>query len=218
MIKMVIFEDEQILRHALASIFNSTTNINIVGLAENGQEAISLCEKYKPHIILMDVKMPVCDGIKASKVIKEKSSLTKILIMSSFNEGEYVSKAIKNGADGYIIKNIEPQKLVTAVHNIVNGFSIFQPPAIEKIKIALNSLPQTEDSDSNSSSKINKLTQREIQVFNLIAKGLSNKEIAKELCISVGRVKNIVSTLFLKTNIKDRTQLAIFAVKKSIKM
>ena len=126
MIKVLIVDDQIILRESLKFIIEQDTDINVVGLAGNGAEAFSLCGKLKPDVVLMDIMMPDCDGVEGTRLIKSKYESIKVIILTTFNDEKNVSRAIKSGADGYVLKDISPEQLILAIKSVFNGFSIMQ--------------------------------------------------------------------------------------------
>ncbi len=216
MIKVLIVDDQIILRESLKFIIEQDTDINVVGLAGNGAEAFSLCGKLKPDVVLMDIMMPDCDGVEGTRLIKSKYESIKVIILTTFNDEKNVSRAIKSGADGYVLKDISPEKLILAIKSVFNGFSIMQ-------QSTLNTFAQSKEKRNKKSSKtvktggVNvKLGNRELEILSLIVEGKNNKEIAEIMYITEGTVKNTISQMLDKLKLKDRTQLAVFAVKNNI--
>lgn len=216
MIKVLIVDDQIILRESLKFIIEQDSDINVVGLAGNGKEALSMCEKLNPDVVLMDIMMPECDGVEGTRLIKSKYETIKVIILTTFNDEKNVSTAIKNGADGYVLKDISPDQLILAIKSVFKGFSIMQ-------QSTLNTFADSKEKRNNKKSitvKVKgvniKLGKNELEILNLIVEGKSNKEMAETMFITEGTVKNTISHMLGKLNLKDRTQLAVFAVKNNI--
>lgn len=212
MIRMIIVDDMVIFRESLKFIMEQDSEIKVIGCAGNGKEAADLCDKLEPDLVLMDLMMPEYDGVEGTKLIKSKSKNIKILILTTFNDSINVSNALRNGADGYILKEVKPDELIMAVKSVAKGFSILQRSAFDTV---LGNLSQQEVLPPRSEKQFD-LTERERAIIGLIVDGKSNKEIAEVLCFAEGSIKNIITGILNKFNLKDRTMLAIFAVKNNI--
>ncbi|MEE0859027.1 MAG: response regulator transcription factor [Acutalibacteraceae bacterium] len=206
MIKVIIADDVELLRKGLKTIIEQDNEIQVCGLAENGKEAFDLCEKVKPDLVLMDMRMPVCDGATATKLIKEKYPNVKVLVLTTFDDAETVNEALASGADGYILKSVDEKKITHAIKSALADINVFETTVFNKIK-KVNSTVNTENLN---------ISEREKEIIILVAQGLSNKDIAKKLYLSDGTVRNNISNLLYKLNLKDRTQLAVFAVKNDL--
>ncbi|MCX7708591.1 MAG: response regulator transcription factor [Clostridia bacterium] len=214
MIKVVIADDQVILRESLKFIVEQDPEIEVVGCAGNGREALKQCDQLIPNIVLMDIMMPGCDGVEGTRLIKEKYSSIKVLILTTFNDDENISKALKNGADGYILKDIKPEELILAIKSVARGLGIIHKNAMSSVVKQFNSNQET---GTQKDLNINvELTEREIGIIKLIVDGNNNKEIASELFLTEGSVKNIITGILAKLKLKDRTQLAVFAVKNNL--
>lgn len=215
MIKVLIVDDQVILRESLKFIVEQDPEINVVGLAGNGKEALEHCKELVPDVVLMDIMMPVCNGVEGTKLIKSQFRSIRVIILTTFNDDENISKAIKNGADGYVLKDIKPDELILAVKSVAKGFSIMHHTAMDSVAKQID-----HESDANHHKQELKLdvnlTDRELSIIELIVDGKSNKEIAAKIFITEGSVKNIITNILEKLNLKDRTQLAVFAVKNNI--
>lgn len=206
MIKVIIADDVELLRKGLKTIIEQDNEIQVCGLAENGKEAFDLCEKVKPDLVLMDMRMPVCDGATATKLIKEKYPNVKVLVLTTFDDAETVNEALASGADGYILKSVDEKKITHAIKSALADINVFETTVFNKIK-KVNSTVNTENLN---------ISEREKEIIILVAQGLSNKDIAKKLYLSDGTVRNNISNLLYKLNLKDRTQLAVFAVRNDL--
>ncbi|MDD5795934.1 MAG: response regulator transcription factor [Oscillospiraceae bacterium] len=204
MIKIVIADDDSIVRNGLKTIIEQDKDIKVCGVAENGIVAYDLCRSMSPDLVLMDMQMPACDGSDATKRIKTDFPKIKVLVLTTFDDKETVSKALSSGADGYVLKGVDEDKLSNAIKSTVMGINVFGTAVFNSIKNKYVSR-----TDKNQA----KLTPREKELLTLVAQGLSNKEIAGKMFLSDGTVRNNISSLLEKLNMKDRTQLAVYAVK-----
>ncbi len=215
MIKVVIIDDQVILRESLKFIVEQDPEIKVIGLGGNGKESFDLCNSLNPDVVLMDIMMPVCDGVEGTKLIKSKFNQIRVIILTTFNDEENISKAIKNGADGYVLKDIKPDELILAVKSVAKGFSIMHHTALDTVAKQIEHNNDSTQHKEDPKVEIN-LTDRELSIVKLIVDGKSNREIASSIFITEGSVKNIITNILEKLNLKDRTQLAVFAVKNNI--
>lgn len=211
MIKVLIVDDQVILRDSLKFMIEQDEEIEVTGTAGNGREALLACDKSMPHVVLMDIMMPGFDGVEGTKLIKEKYSSVKIVILTTFNDDENVAKALDNGADGYLLKDIKPDEIILAIKSVHKGLNILNKNTFSNITNKIK--PAKIDFDKNNEISF---TDREITIIREIVEGKSNREIASKLFLTEGTVKNIITGILSKKNFKDRTQLAVFAVKKNI--
>ncbi len=209
-IKVLIADDHHVVRRGLLFFLKTQKEIEIVGEATNGKEAVELVEQLKPDVVLMDLVMPEMDGIEATKVIKEKHPDIHILILTSFSDQDHVIPAIQAGATGYQLKDIEPDELVKSIKAVYNGDSQLHP------KVTTHVMTHLIKGDKKESNLLDELTRRELEVLAEIAKGKSNKEIASSLVITEKTVKTHVSNILSKLELADRTQAALYAVKHGI--
>ncbi|MFP3378507.1 response regulator transcription factor [Bacillus sp. SIMBA_069] len=205
-IKLLLVEDHHIVRRGLVFFLKTREEFEIVGEAENGEEALTFIQTERPDVVLMDLSMPNMDGIEATKRIKQYDKTIKILILSSFSEQDYVLPAMEAGADGYQLKEVQPEQLVASIIAVHEGNANFHP----KVTPALFGRSAVKKEKENPFSM---LTKREQEVLREIAKGRSNKEIAAELHITEQTVKTHVSNVLVKLEVDDRTQAALYAVK-----
>ncbi|PRT11100.1 DNA-binding response regulator [Bacillus thuringiensis] len=205
-IKLLLVEDHHIVRRGLVFFLKTRGEFEIIGEAENGEEALYFVQKEKPDVVLMDVSMPKMDGIEATKRLKQYDETIKVLILSSFSEQDYVIPALEAGADGYQLKEVQPEQLVASIIAVHQGNANFHP----KVTPALMGRSAVKKEIENPFSM---LTKREQEVLREIAKGRSNKEIAAELHITEQTVKTHVSNVLAKLEVDDRTQAALYAVK-----
>ncbi|EJS55046.1 DNA-binding response regulator [Bacillus cereus] len=205
-IKLLLVEDHHIVRRGLVFFLKTREEFEIIGEAENGEEALTFVQTERPDVVLMDLSMPKMDGIEATKRIKQYDETIKILMLSSFSEQDYVLPAIEAGADGYQLKEVQPDQLVASIVAVYQGNANFHP----KVTPALLGRSAAKKEKENPFSM---LTKREQEVLREIAKGRSNKEIAAELHITEQTVKTHVSNVLAKLEVDDRTQAALYAVK-----
>ncbi|MBE7148703.1 response regulator transcription factor [Bacillus mycoides] len=205
-IKLLLVEDHHIVRRGLVFFLKTREEFEIIGEAANGEEALTFVQTERPDVVLMDLSMPKMDGIEATKRIKQYDETIKILMLSSFSEQDYVLPALEAGADGYQLKEVQPDQLVASIVAVYQGNANFHP----KVTPALLGRSAFKKEKENPFSM---LTKREQEVLREIAKGRSNKEIAAELHITEQTVKTHVSNVLAKLEVDDRTQAALYAVK-----
>lgn len=208
-IRLLIVDDHHVVRRGLVFFLKTQPTIEVVGEGKNGQEAIEMAELLKPDIILMDLDMPILNGIEATREIKKENPDIKIMILTSFSDQDHVIPAIEAGASGYQLKDIEPDELVKCVIQLMSGENQLHPKATSHLLSHL-----TNKTDEKKS--LDELTNRELEVLKEIAKGKSNKEIAASLYITEKTVKTHVSNILAKLNLADRTQAALYAVKNGL--
>jgi DNA-binding NarL/FixJ family response regulator len=210
MIKILLVDDQIIIRQGLRSLLESQSDFQIVAEAENGKAAIAKIEELyntpqQPDIILMDVRMPIMDGVAATKVICRDRSSIAVLVLSTFDDDEYISQAMKYGARGYLLKDTPLEELANALRSVQKGYTQLGPGLFQKF-LAKPSVIETE-----LPPNLQNLTPREREVLALIAKGASNREIAQQLYISERTVKAHITSILSQLNLRDRTQAAILA-------
>lgn len=214
MIKVVLVDDQLIIREGIKIILEQDKEIEVVGCAQNGKAALKLCERLSPDVVLMDVVMPECDGVEGTRLIKEKFRKTKVVMLTTFNDEEKILNALNYGADGYILKDIKPEDLILTVKSAAAGLSIMHKDTYKNVVRKVNSqnkISIIENKDLNV-----ELTNRELSIIGLIVDGKSNVEIAESIHLTEGSVRNAVSGILKKLNLKDRTQLGVFAVKNDL--
>lgn len=212
MIKVMIVDDQGLIRDGLKMILSLSDDIEVIGEAVNGQEAINILSSMEPDIILMDIRMPIMSGVEATIIIKEKFPEVKILILTTFNEDEYIFEGLKNGADGYILKDVKSDEIIKAIKEVYKGNVLLQPEIATKLVKAFNSINnhKTINDNKEPEKSLGDLTPREMEISKLVAEGKNNKEIGKELFITKGTVKNHLTRILSKLELRDRTQLAIY--------
>lgn len=210
MIKVVLADDQKLLRESIGYILNNDKEIEVVGMADGGDEVISVCEKTKPDIVLMDIEMPGLNGVRATKIIKEKYKNIKIIILTTFENPNNIIESFLADADGYIVKNISHKDLILTIKCVHSGLTVIHE-SVKKIMI-----DRFRGLMDHKSQYEEILTEKEIKIVKLIAQGNSNKEISKILNYSEGTIKNNVSRILEKLQISDRLQIAIFAMENGI--
>ena len=178
MIKILIADDQELIRESLKIILDTNSEMNVIGLAENGSKVLDLVRKNLPDIILMDIRMPELDGVECTKIIKKKYPDVKIIILTTFDDDEYVFYALKYGASGYLLKGCTVQELTSAIYTVMNGGSILNQSVITKVVRLFNQLAQTSIAPELDGRKIEELNRTERNIVILVGRGLSNKEIA----------------------------------------
>lgn len=209
-IRLLICDDQAIVCEGLRAILAPVSQIEVVGVAKNGIEAIDQTRRFQPDLVLMDLKMPKMNGIQATKAIREQFPEVRVLVLTTYDADEWVINAIRNGAAGYLLKDTPQEELVKAITNTVRGWNPIDPQIAGKILDHVAHQPTPPYPDQKL---ISQLSEREREVLRFLATGLSNTEIAQTLFLSEGTVKNYVSTLFSKLGVADRTQAAILAIR-----
>jgi len=207
LIKVLITDDQAIVRKGIKALLATETDIEVVGEAENGLEAISEMERLEPDVILMDLEMPKMDGIEAIRRITSDQAKARILVLTSFATDDKVFPAIKSGALGYLLKDSSPEELVQAVRQVYRGESSLHPTIARKVLQELSRPPQPRQTPTAEP-----LTEREVEVLRLVARGLNNQRIADQLVISEATVRTHVSNILGKLHLASRTQAALYAL------
>lgn len=204
--KLLIVDDDALIRESLSILLGLEDDIEVVGTASNGQEAYELCITSRPDIVLMDVRMPIMDGVLGTKIIKESFNEIKVVILTTFKDDEYIKEALKNGAEGYILKNQTSDSIIDSLKAVIKGNMVFEKNVAETISSFMREENKKTPTDYN-------LTEREADILKLIGEGMSNKEISKVLYLGEGTIRNYITNLLEKLQLRDRTQLAIFYLK-----
>lgn len=208
-IKVLIADDIMILRQGLKAVLEQDPEIEVVALAQNGKEAFDKCKIHHPNVCLMDMRMPDYDGSFGIMAIKEHLPDTKVLVLTTFDDEETIRKAIASGADGYILKEMEDSKVISSVKSVSAGMSIFGTGVYDVLRKQIDTASKTNTPTQSEFS----FTERESDIIRLVAQGYDNKEISATLHLAEGTVRNLISHLLEKISLKDRTQLAVYAVK-----
>lgn len=204
--RIIVVDDDALIRDSLKILLELEDDMSVAGCASNGQEAFSMCQVLLPDIVLMDIRMPVLDGVLGTKLIKGSFKDIKVVILTTFRDDEYIKEALKNGAEGYILKNQSSDNIIDSLRAVKNGNTVFKKEIAEVFSTLIK------DEKKNKNIDI-ELTEREMDIIKLVGQGLSNREIANKLFLSDGTVRNYVAALLEKLNLRDRTQLAIFYIK-----
>lgn len=212
-IRVIIADDHSMVRQGLKQIVELEEDLEVIAQASNGDEAVAMAQKYTPDVILMDINMPGMNGIQATNRLKEIGCESRIIVLTIHTDREYLIKTVQNGASGYVLKDADADVLIKAIRSVHAGQTYIQPNMTTELIKEFNRVT-SEDVRTKEDSL---LTIREIEVLELIAEGMLNKEIAAKLYISEKTVKNHVSNIFKKLNVSDRTQAAIYAFKHNIK-
>lgn len=218
MIKVLIVDDVAILRNSIKFMLETNKDIEVLDTASNGREAFEKCSKLMPDIVLMDLKMPVVDGIEGTELIKGIYPQIKVIVLTTFKEEEDIQAAIRSGADGYILKDIEPDELAAAIKNTYKGFYTVHKDAyktITKKTTASETEIRAENRLVNQDGKP-LLSMQEIEIIRHMVNGKSYKEISKIMFLSEGHIRNLISKILKKLDLTDRMQLSLFAVKNKI--
>lgn len=205
-LKILIVDDDALIRDSLNIILSLEEDFQVVGTASNGAEALQLCSSVQPDIVLMDIRMPIMDGVLGTKNIKASFKDIKVVILTTFKDEEYIKEAIKNGAEGYILKNQPADAIVESLKAVNKGNIVLE----KNVADALSTMLKEDKPKKNIDLDI---SEREMDILKLIGDGLSNKEISDKLYLTDGTVRNYVTKLLEKLHLRDRTQLAIFYLK-----
>lgn len=207
-IKLLIVDDEKLIREGLKLMLSVFDDIEVVGTAENGYKALEICKSVDVDVVLMDIRMKECDGVIGTRLIKEQFTKIKVIILTTFKDKEYIQEALKYGAFGYMLKDSSHDVIYEGIKAAYKGNMVVHPDvAIEMM-----------GSNTNTKKDIDVygLTEKEIKIIEAIAKGLTNKEISEEVFLSEGTIKNNITNILSKLELRDRTQIAIFAFKNGI--
>ncbi len=210
-IKVLIVDDHQVVRQGLRTFLDLHDDISVVGEAQDGQEAVKFVRQFSPDVVLMDLVMPIMDGISATQQVLALDSGTKVIVLTSFSEDDKVFPAIQAGAASYLLKDVSPDDLVEAIRAVQHGEARLHPDIARKLMqqvSQMHNIPQD--------SSLDELTGREKEVLCLVARGRSNREIAQELFISEKTVKTHISNILGKLHLEQRTQLVIYAIKNKL--
>lgn len=211
MIRLVLCDDQEIVTEGMQLILSTVPGFEVVGVAHDGAEAVDLVDEQRPDVVLMDLRMPIMNGIQATRKIQEKFPETRVLVLTTYDDDGWVFDAIRAGADGYLLKDTPREQLIAAIKGTAAGDTHVDPSVAGKIfrQIAQPGAAVT----ASDAAFAEDLTERERDVLRLIADGLSNTEIAERLHLSKGTVQNYVSSIFTKLEVTDRTQAAIIALR-----
>lgn len=218
MIKVLVVDDQSLIREGLTTFLNTEEQLQVVATAADGKEAYEEALRCEPDVVLMDIRMPGVDGVIGTKMIKQELPHVQVLVLTTFDDIELIFSALEEGASGYLLKDMPMEAIVNSVLTVHSGGVVLQPEVSVKLiskmkvleKLSSRSLVWNKDPGLK---RLEELSEREKEVLALIGRGLNNKEIAAQLFISEGTIKNHVSSVMAKLQLRDRTQAAIFAVK-----
>jgi DNA-binding NarL/FixJ family response regulator len=206
MIDILLVDDQHLIRQGLKALLELETDLRIIGEAANGQMALDLVAELHPSVVLMDIRMPVMDGVTATKEICQRFPAANILILTTFDDDLYVAKAVEYGAKGYLLKDTPSEEIAAAIRAVDRGYTHLAPGMMAKVMAG-----RLQEPPVALPPELQELTPRELEVLKLIATGANNREIAQTLHISEGTVKNHVTNVLSRLNLRDRTQAAILA-------
>ena len=212
MIKVMIADDQELIRQSLEIVLSAHEDINVVSTACDGFEVLEKVKENKPDVILMDIRMPKMDGVYCTKMIKEQYPQIKIIILTTFDDDEFVFSALKYGASGYLLKGVSMEELYKSIRTVVNGGAMINPDIATKVFKLFSQMAISNYAIQVDRKNVDSISKAEWKVIQQVGYGFSNKEIAKNLFLSEGTVRNYLSVILSKLELRDRTQLAIWAV------
>ena len=209
MIRVLICDDQAIARHGLQMILSTAPDLQIVGQAQDGQEALDLVAQHQPDLVLMDLKMPKLNGVQATRLIRQRFPAVQVLVLTTYDADEWVFDAVRAGANGYLLKDTPPHQLLTAIRNTVEGKTPVDPSVAGKLFSSFAKQP----TPPTTAKLVEELSNREIELLRLMAEGLTNAEIGAQIHLSEGTIRNYISTILDKLQVKDRTQAVVMAIR-----
>ncbi len=207
MIRVLLVDDQLLIRQGIQTLLDLEPDLTVVGAASNGREALDAVERLQPDVVLMDVRMPVMDGVAATRELGQRHPHVGVIILTTFDDDEYIFEGLKAGARGYLLKDISSDEMAQAVRAVAAGQALIQPSITRKVVAEFSRLASNPDPNPQAFA----LTERELDVLRSLAVGRSNKEIADQLVITEGTVKNHVSNILAKLEVRDRTQAVLKA-------
>ena len=213
MTRVLIADDDELMRAGLAELLSGESSIEIVGQARSGREAVERARRLKPDVVLMDVRMPDTDGIAATAELAASAPDARVLILTTFEQDDYIFGALRAGASGFLLKRTRPEDLIAAVHGVASGDSLLSPSVTRRV---IDRMAQQPMPDLSGLAKLDELTPREREILELVAGGLSNREIATELVIEDATVRSHIRRILMKLRLRDRVQIVIFAYETGI--
>ncbi|HEV2654033.1 MAG TPA: response regulator transcription factor [Ktedonobacteraceae bacterium] len=208
-VRVLIVDDQELFREGLHILLSVQPGLQVVGEARNGEEALNMAVALKPDVILMDLRMPILDGVAATRRLQSTRPESKVIVLTTFDDDEDVFEGLRAGAVGYLLKDVPSEKLVEAIRAVARGESFLQPSIVGKVVAEFARLSSSRS--SSAQPLIDPLSERELEILHLLSQGASNKEIAERLVITVGTVKNHVTNILGKLGVRDRTQAALKA-------
>lgn len=208
MIRVLIADDDHLMRAGLVELLTADPDIRIAGQAATGRQAVDQARRLAPEVVLMDVRMPDLDGIAATRELAQAAPATRVLILTTFEQDDYIFGALRAGASGFLLKRTQPEELITAVHTVACGEALLSPSVTRRV---IDRMAQQPTPDLTHQTMLTRLTPREREVLTLIARGMSNREIATTLVIEESTVRSHVKRVLMKLELRDRVQAVILA-------
>ena len=212
-VRVVIADDQAMVRAGFRSLLSDEPDIDVVGEAGNGEQAVDAVRRFKPDVALIDIRMPIMDGLEATRRIVENGSATRIIILTTFDLDEYVYNGLRAGASGFLLKEASPEQLIAAIHVVAEGEAVLAPTVTRRVVEAFNQLPARRDELHDS---LETLTAREREVLTLLARGYSNAELAEHLVVSEATAKTHVRHVLGKLGLRDRVHAVVFAYESAL--
>jgi DNA-binding NarL/FixJ family response regulator len=209
-IRVMLVDDQALFREGLETLLSVHDDIQVVGQAGDGQECVGVANKVRPDVVLMDIRMPIMDGVRATRLLKDAQPQCKVIVLTTFDDDEYIFDALRMGAVGYLLKDVASAQLVEAIRAAAGGKSILEPSVAAKV-IAEFKRVSSMVPPAKMEELVEPLSERELEILGLIARGASNKEVAEQLFIAEGTVKNHMTNILGKLDVRDRTQAVVKA-------
>jgi DNA-binding NarL/FixJ family response regulator len=206
--RVLIADDDDLMRAGLVELLSGDRSIEVVGEASTGREAVDRSRRLGPDVVLMDVRMPDLDGIAATRELTRVAPRVRVLILTTFEQDDYVFGALRAGASGFLVKRTRPEDMIAAVHTVAGGDSLLSPSVTRRVIDRTAQQPTPELADQ---ARLDELTPREREVLELVARGLSNREIATELVVEESTIRSHIRRILMKLDLRDRVQIVIFA-------
>lgn len=208
MTRVLVADDEDLMRAGLVELLSSDSTIKVVGEASTGREAVQMTGRLRPEVVLMDIRMPDLDGISATAELTRSAPQSKVLILTTFEDEDYIFRSLRAGASGFLLKRTRPEELIAAVHTVAAGDALLSPSVTRRVIDRMAQQPTPELADQ---TVLASLTRREREVLGLLARGLSNREIALALVVEQSTIRTHVKRILMKLDLRDRVQAVIFA-------
>jgi len=215
-IKVLIADDQELIRESLKIVLSSYKDIEVVDAVDDGFAVLESMKKVQPDLVLMDIRMPKMDGVLCTKAVKENYPNVKVIILTTFDDDDFIFKALQYGASGYILKGISMEELYQAIVTVNKGNAMINPDVATKVVKLFSQMAQSNSAIQVQGNSVENISKAEWKIIQQIGFGLSNKEIAAKLFLSEGTIRNYLSTILSKLNLRDRTQLAIWAVQTGV--